>query len=106
MKKRNKTILIIILGIIIISNLPPIYYFIGEEYHYQNADGSFSFTERAGTIQNFQMAQLKFKSFVEKNPKSPHILYRTFSLNPSKFWEWGNAILNFDRFKLKFYTKS
>ena len=101
MKKRNKTILIIILGMIIISNLPPVYYFIGENYSYQNADKSFTFTEQPGTIQNFKMAELRFESFKLQNSNNINkILFRTFTIKPWKFWEWYQMIFNNERFML------
>lgn len=105
MKNRKKNILIIIAALIIISNLPPVYYFIGENYHYQNKDGSFSFTEHPGTIQNYKMAILRFESFKKNNPKNPNNkLYRTFYLKPYKMWEWFSIVKNFEKFNLEYFV--
>ena len=95
-----------VIGIIIISNLPPIYYFIGEDYLYQNKDGSFSFTEQPGTIQNYNVAKLRFESFKKDNPyNSCKILYRTFYFKPWKFWEWFNMLKYMEKYNLEYLYK-
>jgi hypothetical protein len=100
MKRRNNTIIILIASIIIISNLPPITYFLQEAYRYQNKDGSFQFEEN-GTVQSFDVAKARFNSFKNKNPDNPNkILYRTFTLKPWRFWEWWQMIIHFERFRL------
>ncbi|PWS26177.1 hypothetical protein DHW03_15390 [Pedobacter yonginense] len=103
MKKIRNKILLIIIGIIFISNLPPVYYFLGEEYHYQNFDASFEFTEQPGTTQNFYMASRRFESFKERNPNNINqTLYRTFTIKPWKFWEWWSMISKGKRFKCQY----
>ncbi|WP_421940597.1 hypothetical protein [Pedobacter sp.] len=103
--KKSKKILLIAIFIIVISNLPPVYYFIGENYHYQNYDGSFSFTEQPGTGQNFTVAKAMFKDFIrDKKQIKQDVLFRTFTIKPWKFWEWWQMVNGFDRFKLAYMT--
>lgn len=97
--------LTILLVIIVVSNFPPIYYFIGESYSYQNKDGSFVFTEQSSTIQNFEMAELRFENFKIRNPQNHNdILFRKFKLKPWKFWEWWNMFKNSEKYKLQYFN--
>ena len=89
-------------AIIIISNLPPVSYFLQEEYHYQNKDGSFNFTE-ISNIHDFEVCKRQFESYISKNPhNSNKILYRKFTLKPWRFWEWWQMIAHFERFNLPY----
>lgn len=103
MKRKHKIILAIVVGIIIISNLPPVTYFFQEQYHYQNKDGSFQFSEQGGPTQDFKVAKARFESFKSKRPKyKGDILYRTFPIKPWRFWEWWQMITHFERFNLPY----
>ncbi|KIA92224.1 hypothetical protein OC25_17435 [Pedobacter kyungheensis] len=107
MKRKIKTLILVIASIVFISNLPPITYFLQENYHYQNKDGSFQFSEQGGPTQDFDVAKSKFESFKLKNPDNPHkTLFRTFTLKPWRFWEWWQMIRHFERFKLPYYPKA
>ncbi|WP_316800220.1 hypothetical protein [Pedobacter frigidisoli] len=104
MKKSDKIIIILIAAVIIISNLPPITYFLQEGFEYQNKDGSFKFSEQSGPTQGFDVALARFESFKKHNPENLNkILYRTFSLKPWRFWEWWNMISHFERYRLPKY---
>jgi hypothetical protein len=106
MKRRKRTLIISIACIIIISNLPPISYFLQEEYHYRNKDASFQFYEQGGQTQDFDVAKARFESFKNKNPQNKSdILYRTFTLKPWRFWEWWQMIRHFERFTLPYFQK-
>jgi len=103
MKRKHKVIIIVIVSIVFISNLPPITYFLQEEYHYQNKDGSFHFSEPGGATQGFDIAKKRFESFKTKNPDNPNKeLFRTFKLKPWRFWEWWQMIKHFERFTLPY----
>ena len=94
----------VIIGIILIlANTPPVTFFFGEQYHYQNRDGSFEFIEQPGKGQSFETLKLRFESFLKHNPQNPHQeLYRTFRLKPWKFWEWWRMIWSYDRYQLEY----
>jgi hypothetical protein len=103
MKRTTKKILLSILAILIISNLPPIQYFIRENYHYSNRDGSFEFTELDGN-RNFDVAKKQFANFKIRNPNNPNReLFRTFTLKPWRFWEWWQMVRHFERFTLPIF---
>ncbi|MGM9475250.1 hypothetical protein ACS5PU_02425 [Pedobacter sp. GSP4] len=104
MKRKFRIFLIVIISIVFVGNMPPITYFIQEEYHYQNKDGSFQFSEQGGPTQNFDVAKLRFESFKIKNPNNPNkTLFRTFTLKPWRFWEWWQMIKHYERYKLPYY---
>lgn len=106
MKRKHKIILAIVFGIIIISNLPPVTYFFQEQYHYQNKDGSFQFSEQGGPTQDFEVAKARFESFKSKNPKyKGDILYRTFTIKPWRVWEWWQMVAHFERFNLPYLNQ-
>jgi len=106
MKRNTNITLIIIATIIIISNLPPVTYFLQEEYRYQNNDGSFKFSEQSGPTQGFDVALARFESFKRKNPDNENrTLYRTFSLKPWRFWEWWTMVAGFERYRLPKYER-
>jgi len=71
MKKQKKTSLFI-LSILLISNLPPISKFFAENYHYQNADASFTYTEMPNKKLDFQTGQLRFQAFKSTYPDNPN----------------------------------
>lgn len=102
MKKKNKVIAISIITLIIISNTPPFQFFLQENYHYQNKDGSFQFTEQPGPTQGFNVAIERFADFKLKNPDNQYkILYRTFTFKTWRFWEWYEMVKNSERYKLE-----
>jgi len=107
MTKQNKLFIIIVVIVIILSNTPPIQYFFQENYHYQNRDGSFEFTEQSGPTQGFDVAQKKFESFKIDNPLNPNkTLYRTFIFKPWRFWEWREMIQHWEKYKLPQYENN
>jgi hypothetical protein len=101
MKRRTKIMITSIVLVIIVSNLPPIGYFIQEKYSYQNKDGSFKFTEEPGKGLDFEVAKIRFERFKNENTFNPNkILYRKFEIKPWRFWEWWQIIAHSERFKL------
>ena len=101
MKKITKITWILVLSILIASNLPPVNYFLQQEYHYQNQDGSFTFTEIGGTKRNFDMAQRQFITFKANHPTNrSNQLYRTFGFKPWRFWQWTDMAIHHQRFGL------
>ncbi|MGN7988705.1 hypothetical protein ACTJKC_15255 [Pedobacter sp. 22226] len=105
MKKKIKIWIIIIVSIVIITNLPPVNYFLEENYSYQNNDASFIYVEQPGKGLDYEVGQIRFKRFQKQNPDKDQTLYRTFTLKPWKFWEWWQMLRHFERFKLPYYSK-
>ncbi|MDQ8051907.1 MAG: hypothetical protein REI78_02725 [Pedobacter sp.] len=104
--KASKFIGIAIIVVIIVSNTPPLQYFLLERYHYQNADKSFEYTEEPGQALDYKVAEIRWTRFKAENSNNPNqILYRTFRLKPWQFWEWWQFIAHSKRFTLP-YKKS
>lgn len=106
MKNKTKIWIIIIVSIVMITNLPPINYFFGESYSYQNKDGSFSYTEQPGKGLDYEVGKIRFERFQKQNPNKDQTLYRNFTLKPWRFWEWGQIIRHYERFTLPYYQKN
>lgn len=89
--------------VISITNLPPISYFLQEEYHYQNRDGSFKYVEVTGKGLDYEVGKLRFEHFLKENPENPNrTLYRTFTIKPWRFWEWWQITAHWERFSLPY----
>jgi len=103
MKNRKKYILWALLSVILVSNLPPISYFLEQQYEYQNRDASFKFIEQTGPTQGVDIAIKRFERFKSENPNNPNkILYRNFKLQPWRFWEWWQMIYRNRRYDLPY----
>ncbi|CAH0279523.1 hypothetical protein SRABI27_03733 [Pedobacter sp. Bi27] len=112
MKKKQKkyrairTIIIILLCLIAISNTPPVQFFTLDSYHYQNADGSFTYTEFPAKGLNFEVGITRWERFKNQHPHNPNqTLYRTFQINPFKFWEWWQFIAHYKRYRMPLYSE-
>lgn len=77
--------------IILVSNLPPIRYFLDyiideKHYRYSSYDGQFAFIDRSGhTVNDVTGA---FNNYQQKNKLKDQKLYRLFYKNPLAFWRW------------------
>ena len=108
-KQRNKLkkgLIAMIAIIIIISNTPPIQYFLLEQYSYQNGDATFTYQEIPGQALDFEICQIRWARFVENNPNANHTLYRNFSIRPWQFWAWWQFIAHGERYRLPYLPKS
>ena len=100
-----KKTLIIIMAIVVISNLPFFSFFIRENYSYSNVDGTFKFTEDAGKGATFKTVIMRYGIFLCQHPEKDqgdNRLFRTFTLKPWRFWEWGQWIFRNERFFLPY----
>jgi len=112
MKKQQKKdfkirCIAILLCLIAISNTPPVQFFTLDNYHYQNADDSFTYTEYPEKGLDFEEGITRWERFKREQPDNPNrILYRTFRINPLKFWEWWQFISRSRRYSLpvKWYS--
>jgi len=100
--KIRKTI-IMLLCLIVISNTPPVQFFTLKNYHYTNADNSFRYTEFPGKGLDFEAGVTRWERFKDHTPDNPNrTLYRTFRINPLKFWEWWQFIAHSKRYRLPY----
>jgi len=105
---KTKHILSIIIALILISNLPFVNYFLKEDYTYSNADGSFQYNEEGGNGKSFWGCQRKYGYFLCQHPEKDtgdNQLYRTFTIKPWRFWQWGDMIFHSERFALPYLQK-
>ena len=85
---------ITLISIILISNLLSGYINAFTEgiivpYHYQTKNAEYEFTLVPTKGIGVQMMEKSFIDFKKTNPQLAHLaLYRTFELNPLKFWNW------------------
>jgi hypothetical protein len=105
MKKKTKFWIAIIISIIVITNLPPVNYFFQQNYSYQNKDGSFTYTEQQGKGLDYEVGKIRFNRFKKQNPDKDHVLYRSFTIQPWRFWEWWQIIAHFERFTLPYHSE-
>jgi hypothetical protein len=97
-------IIIIVIFIILIINFSPFSSIFRENYTYSNYDGSFKFEEQ-GSGYDFNMALRRYQKFLKNNQAKKEIdsqLYRTFTIKPWRFWEWGEYIFHHERFALPY----
>ena len=95
--------LIAIIVVVVISNTPPMQYFLLENYSYQNANGSFKYTEEPGQALDFKVGERRWQRFKTENRNNPNqMLYRTFRIKPWQFWEWWQFIGHSRRFTLPY----
>ncbi len=100
-----KKAVIIISIIIVISNLPLWDFFLQENYSYSNLDHSFTYNEESGKGKSFIGCVKMYGHFLCEHPEKDqgdNKLYRTFTIQPWKFWEWRQYIFHSDRFSLPY----
>ena len=111
-KKNRKRIitltvwLISFAAIVWVSNYTMLGYFLKRHYTYSNYNGTFSYDEMRLKGFTYETRDEGYQYFLEKNPNIKNKqLYRTFTLDPWRFWEWREWIEHFDRFALPYISK-
>jgi hypothetical protein len=101
----KKTFLIGLAAIVIVSNLPLFSFFFQENYTYRNFDNSFTYSEEGGKGMSFKTCLMRYGYFLCQHPEKDlgdNRLYRTFTIKPWRFWQWGDMIFHSDRFRLPY----
>ncbi len=94
MKRKQIKILLVIIGILVLSNFLSGYINIFTEglfrnYLYQTENAEFEFTTMPAKGRDIEMMERQFSDFKNSNPEFEELeLHRTFKRNPSKFWNW------------------
>lgn len=107
MKKRRIIILTSFSAILILSNIYSGYINVFTEglfksYLFQTEKAEFEFWTMPSKGRDIEMMELQFNDFKELNPEYADLeIYRTFSRNPLKFWNWYDYLTN-DRYDYKF----
>ena len=102
MKKMTVSVVIIVL--IISANYTGLKTVLGglPVYNYTTESNEFEGYEIPWKGLNFENTIANFKKFKEENPKSNDtVLYRTFKIEPLKFWYWHDYLTH-DRYKLSY----
>jgi hypothetical protein len=102
MKRTLKITGIILFSLVVISNTPPLQFFLLERYTYRNLDNSFRFEEEPGSLY-YDTCLRQFEAFKKEHPDNPNnTLYRTFTIKPWQFWQWWQFIAHHQRFKVPY----
>ncbi|MCE2612329.1 hypothetical protein LVD13_05035 [Flavobacteriaceae bacterium D16] len=110
MKRKQIKILVIIIGIIALSNFLSGYINVFTEglfmtYHYQTENAEFEFTTMPAKGRDIGMMERQFSHFKNTNPEFKELeLHRTFKRNPIKFWNWYSYITN-EMYDYEYHTE-
>jgi hypothetical protein len=99
-----KRTILIITGVIILSNLSFFKFYLQENFQYENADGSFYYSEESGKGKTFIGCVRTYGHFLCEHPDKDqwdNRLYRTFTIKPWRFWEWSDMLFS-ERFRLPY----
>ncbi|WP_266369243.1 hypothetical protein [Tellurirhabdus rosea] len=104
--KKSIKIFVIISGLVLLSNVPPIRWIVyfGKDHVYSTAQGVI-FEELpafGAPYKNVESNFIKYKYLLAD--KGDTILYRTFSKNALKFWNWYDYLYH-PRYKLPYMNK-
>ena len=101
----KKAILISITALVLLTNLPPVNWFLTENFSYCNFDGSFKTQESGGKGNTFLTCVRQYGYFLCQHPEkdiADNNLYRTFTIKPWCFWQWKEYIFYSERFRLPY----
>ncbi|OCX54297.1 hypothetical protein BEL04_08545 [Mucilaginibacter sp. PPCGB 2223] len=100
----KKKIIVSVIVIVLVSNLPIFNFITKENYSYSNEDGSFRYDEEGGKGRSLENCMFQYGLYLCKHPEKDtgSYLYRTFTIKPWRFWEWGEMIFHSERFKLPY----
>jgi hypothetical protein len=91
-RKLVKALLVVFVVAVLATNLVP-FFSVWNWYHYTTRDGKFTFDQFDAKQRNFEMMDRLWNDYLLANPKDT-TLYRTFAINPLKFWEWRQYIFS------------
>ena len=81
-----------LIGVIVLSNMTPVrVFFEGAvvNYCFETKNSEFEFVVTPSKGRGVDMMERSFSSFLIDNPQTgDKIIYRTFTRNPIKFWNW------------------
>ena len=106
-KHMNKIIWLIIFGSLVwVTNCTPLGYFLKRDYTYSNYNGTFRHNEMKLKGIGYDNRDIGYAIFLKNNLSiKDKQLYRTFRLDPWRFWEWHEWYYHFDRFKLPYISE-
>jgi len=110
MKRKQITILILLIALLVLSNV-----FSGfinsftqglfTTYVYQTQNAEFEYTTLPDKGRGIEMMEGNFLSFKKDHPEyKEHKLFRTFKRNPLKFWNWYSYLTS-EMYKYEYRNK-
>ncbi|SEK69500.1 hypothetical protein [Parapedobacter koreensis] len=109
MKKKHVRLIIwssLFIALVLGTNLTIVGYFLKRNYTYSNYNGSFRHYEDRLKGKSYEGRDNRYGTFLERNPNiKDKQLYRTFTLDPWRFWEWREWYYHFDRFTLPYISE-
>lgn len=79
---------------IIVTNISPVSFLFSEWkwYHYTTKDGNFQFDALPAKGGDIDIMQRSWQEYKKTNHPTDTIIYRTFAINPLKFWLWRDYL--------------
>jgi hypothetical protein len=106
-KRNYKPLYLTLIGIILISNTPPVTFFLQPHYHYQTRDGKFSYTEEPGKALDYDIMKIRYQRYLnQQQTNQDKTLYRTFRFKPWQFWQWWEMTVRNGRFRLPYMPRT
>lgn len=106
--KKHLIFLLYLVIIVLVFNYSGITRFIfalDAGYTYSTSDGEYTAYENSHSAPKFEGIQVKFLNYLKTKPNlSDTSLYRTFRINPFKFWQW-KAYLTHPRFRQPYISR-
>ncbi|MBD1433247.1 hypothetical protein H8B06_10445 [Sphingobacterium sp. DN00404] len=89
-----------------VTNFTIVGYFLKRNYTYSNYNGTFRFDEVRLKAFGYDTRDSSYAYFLRNNAgMRDEELYRTFRLDPWRFWEWRDWVEHFDRFTLSYISE-
>ena len=79
--------------LIIITNIYPVLSD-WQWYHYTTKDRKFQFYEFPAKGRDLEMMNRAWEGYKNMNHPTDIVIYRTFAINPLKFWQWRDYFTN------------
>ena len=109
MKKKHIRLIIwssVFISLVLVTNLTFIGHFLKRNYTYSNYNGTFRHNELKLKGRGYTNRDKGYQYFLHHNPLvKDKQLYRTFTLDPWRFWEWHEWYYHFDRFTLPYISE-
>lgn len=109
MKQKHINIILVSLTFVFavwLTNFTAVGYFLKRNYTYSNYNGTFRHSEYRLKGIGYNNRDEGYRIFLGKHPGIKNKqLYRTFTLDPWRFWEWHEWYYHDDRFKLPYISE-
>src|SRR5690554_4747638 len=109
MKKKHIRLIVwssVFVTMVLLTNLTFIGHFLKRNYTYSNYNGTFRYGEARLKGKGYTNRDEGYQYFLNNNTQvKDKQLYRTFTLDPWRFWEWHEWYYHYDRFTLPYISE-